>query len=279
MKLTYHTRGNAAPQGKPRVYFTGHPADLEPYSKDIFSDILSTQNCAVYYDREPDAPFDQEELLRTLEEMQLIVIPVTSRFLYLPNRARELELPFAMERHIPVLPLMQEQGQEAAFNEKCGDLQLLSKHDENPAVIPYPEKLQRFLDSVLMGDSLAARVRAAFQAYIFLSYRKKDRKYAHELMKLIHQNEFCRDVAIWYDEFLTPAGPASPSCRWRWSPRTGRHWPPASPESPRPWNGWWICTSGGTACPDPTAPPSNGRSGWRTGGRRSMNRTKPGRTP
>jgi hypothetical protein len=23
-------------------------------------------------------------------------------------------------------------------------------------------------------------------------------------MKLIHKNEFCRDIAIWYDEFLTP---------------------------------------------------------------------------
>ena len=23
-------------------------------------------------------------------------------------------------------------------------------------------------------------------------------------MKLIHRNEFCRDIAIWYDEFLTP---------------------------------------------------------------------------
>ena len=23
-------------------------------------------------------------------------------------------------------------------------------------------------------------------------------------MRLIHKNEFCRDIAIWYDEFLTP---------------------------------------------------------------------------
>ena len=25
-----------------------------------------------------------------------------------------------------------------------------------------------------------------------------------ELMRLIHKDDFCRDVAIWYDEFLTP---------------------------------------------------------------------------
>lgn len=64
--------------------------------------------------------------------------------------------------------------------------------------------MERFLSSVLLGDELAEKVRKAFDAYIFLSYRKKDRKYAQELMRLIHQNEFCRDIAIWYDEFLVP---------------------------------------------------------------------------
>ena len=47
-------------------------------------------------------------------------------------------------------------------------------------------------------------MRAAFDAYVFLSYRKKDRRYAQQLMRLIHQNPFCRDIAIWYDEFLVP---------------------------------------------------------------------------
>ena len=35
-------------------------------------------------------------------------------------------------------------------------------------------------------------------------HRKKDREYAHKLMRLIHSNPFFRDIAIWYDEFLTP---------------------------------------------------------------------------
>jgi hypothetical protein len=56
----------------------------------------------------------------------------------------------------------------------------------------------------LVGDELAEKIRAAFDACVFLSYRKKDRKYAQELMRLIHKNDFCRDIAIWYDEFLTP---------------------------------------------------------------------------
>lgn len=198
MKLSYRTRGNSSPQGKPRVYFTGHPSDLPAYREDIFADILQTQNCAIYYDEDEVLDGDREDLLRELEQMQLMVIPVTSRFLYQPNRARDIEFPFAMEHHIPVLPLMQEQDLEAVFNEKCGDLQMLNKEDPDPTALPYREKLEKFLASVLVGDELAEKVRAAFDAYVFLSYRKKDRRYAQELMRLIHRNDFCRDIAIWY---------------------------------------------------------------------------------
>ena len=55
-----------------------------------------------------------------------------------------------------------------------------------------------------MGDELAGQVRDAFDAYVFLSYRKKDRKHAQRLMRLIHENRQFRDIAIWYDEFLVP---------------------------------------------------------------------------
>ena len=142
MKLSYRVRGGASPQGKPRVYLTGHPADLPACWEDIITDILKTQNCAVYYDEEPGQPFVREELLRLLEQTRLIVIPVTTRFLLLPNRARDIEFPFAMERHIPVLPLTRERGLEAEFNRMCGDLQMLNKNDPDPTALPYAEKLE-----------------------------------------------------------------------------------------------------------------------------------------
>ncbi|MCD8068546.1 MAG: toll/interleukin-1 receptor domain-containing protein, partial [Lachnospiraceae bacterium] len=141
-----------------------------------------------------------------LSRMQLFVIPITSRFLFKENSAREVYFQFAMDHHIPVLPLMQEGGLEEDFNRICGDLQFLDKNAaiSDPTAQPYEQKLETFLASVLLGDELAEKVRKAFDAYIFLSYRKKDRKYAQELMRLIHQNDFCRDIAIWYDEFLVP---------------------------------------------------------------------------
>ena len=204
MKLTVKTRGGKSPQGLPRVWYTGHPADLPVYADEIAADLYKTQDCAIYSDGEPGAAYDRDELLEQLAQMQLFVIPVTSRFLFQPNRARDLEFGYAAEHHIPVLPLLQEQGLENAFNKICGDLQILNKRDPDLTALPYDQKLERFLSSVLVGDELAAKIRAAFDAYVFLSYRKKDRKYAQELMRLIHKNEFCRDIAIWYDEFLTP---------------------------------------------------------------------------
>ncbi|MBQ9593625.1 MAG: toll/interleukin-1 receptor domain-containing protein, partial [Lachnospiraceae bacterium] len=158
-----------------------------------------------YYDASENFP-SGEAFLADLSQMQLFVIPVTWRFIYQESSARMLELAYAQEHHIPVLPLMQEDGLDSDFNRVCGDIQYLSKHNsmKDATAIPYEEKLRKYLESVLVSDELAEQIRRAFDAYIFLSYRKKDRKYAQEIMHLIHENDFCRDIAIWYDEFLTP---------------------------------------------------------------------------
>lgn len=204
MRLCYKTRGNTSPQGKPRVYFCCHPADFERFFEPVSEEILERQNCSVWYDAEPESPYDKEEFRMDLGQMQLFVIPVTTCFLCEPNRARDAEFAFASDNRIPILPLMQESGLEELFNETCGNLQMLDKHNRDRTAIRYEEKLEKFLSAVLVGDELAERIRSAFEAYIFLSYRKMDRRYAQELMHLIHENEFCRDIAIWYDEFLTP---------------------------------------------------------------------------
>ena len=200
----FRTRGQKSPQGLQRVYFTCHPDDFEKFFEDIQKEILDRQDCAVFYLEPNTQPEDVEDYELRLREVQLFVVPVTTKLLTKANRAMDIEVPFAFENHIPVLPLMQENGLDDVFNKKFGDLQYLDKYNTDPTAIPYEEKLTKYLESVIVGDELAKKVRAAFDAYIFLSYRKKDRKHAQELMKLIHSNPLCRDIAIWYDEFLTP---------------------------------------------------------------------------
>lgn len=206
-QLVYHTRGNSTPHGKPRVYFCCHPADQKAFLDSIVKEILSYADCSVWYAPEggaPCSPNEWEEREAALSQMQLFVLPVTARLLTSPSPALEREFPFAVAQHIPVLPILMEPGLEALFNQKCGDLQCLDPNQTDPAALPYTERLKNFLDAVLIGDKLAAQIRDAFDAYIFLSYRKKDRREAQSLMRLIHASEFCRDIAIWYDEFLTP---------------------------------------------------------------------------
>lgn len=200
--LKHKTRGNSSPQGKPRVYFCCHPDDFGAYFESISDDILAKQNCTIWYTDE--AITRGEDFFADLKQMQLFVMPVTTNLLCTENEALGKEFNFAIENHIPILPLIQEKGLEELFNKKCGDLQFLDKNNTDITAISYDEKLKKYLESVLIGDELAEKIRAAFDAYVFLSYRKKDRKYAQELMRLIHKNDFYRDIAIWYDEFLTP---------------------------------------------------------------------------
>ena len=173
---------------------------FEPYA----SRILRIHDCSVWYEAEPEAPFDREDLALSLSLMQLFVVPVTARLLMEPCRAMDFELPLAREKHIPILPLMMEEGLDSLFSDRFGDFQYMDPFDRDPTRRPFEEVLSSYIRTVLVGDALADRIRSAFDAYIFLSYRKKDRRKAQELMRLIHKDPLARDIAIWYDEFLTP---------------------------------------------------------------------------
>lgn len=191
---------------KPRVYFTCHPADFERYFKKVCDDIFKTHDCAIYYTEDMTEVIADDVIQVDLGRNNLFVVPVTFKLLTTPNRAMDEDIPYALKEHIPILPIMMEPGIEEVYSkpDKFGELQYLNPYSTDLTEVSYEEKLKKYLESVLISDELAKRVRAAFDAYIFLSYRKKDRKYANELMRLIHSIPECRDIAIWFDEFLTP---------------------------------------------------------------------------
>ncbi len=191
---------------KPRVWFTCHPADFDKHFGKICQDIFATHDCAVYYTEDMTAAIAEDEKETDLGRNNLFVVPVTFKLLSTPNRAMDEDIPYALQEHIPVLPFMMEPGLDSIYSrpDKFDALQYLTPNSMDTTEISYNAKLKKYLESVLISDELANRVRAAFDAYIFLSYRKKDRKFANELMRLIHSNPQCRDIAIWFDEFLTP---------------------------------------------------------------------------
>lgn len=202
-RLEVKTRPNQKPEGKAKVYFACHEDDFGEYFEGITNEILGKQNCAIYYYK-PGTEVSYEDRLLDLMQMQLFVFPITMRFLAEKSDALLMDFSFAKENKKAILPLMQEGGLENLFNSVCGNLQFLYKYDNDPTAISYDKKLGDFLHTVLLSDEQIQKIKDAFDAYVFLSYRKKDRQYAQKIMHLIHENEFCRDVAIWYDEFLVP---------------------------------------------------------------------------
>ena len=207
-EFLFKTRHNSNPKGKPRVYFTCHAEDFDSCFGKIADDILALQDCAIYYLDDMAASIEADDLETTLGYMSLFVVPITSKLLTTPNRALEHDIPYAQSAMIPVLPIVM--AADNALNnlyDKCKLLkgcQYLVRTSNDSTEKSYKDKLSAYLENVLVGDELAARVRSAFDAYIFLSYRKKDRRYANELMKRIHEIPEFRNIAIWYDEFLTP---------------------------------------------------------------------------
>lgn len=200
------TKGNADPKGKMRVYFTCHPDDFDKYFDTVCNDIFNAVDCAIYYTEDMTSQIPDRNLSTDLGSNNIFVIPVTYKLLSTPNRAMDKDFPYARSEHIPVLPIMMEEGIDSIYSspEKFGEIQYLNPYSSDFTEISYQEKLKKYLNTLFVSEELAVRVKAAFAAYIFLSYRKKDRIYANELMRIIHSDPDFSDIAIWFDEFLTP---------------------------------------------------------------------------
>jgi hypothetical protein len=182
------TKGGASPQGKPRVYFTCHKDDFAACFDKLCEDVFKTQDCAIYYTADMDEPLDETNLEVDLGRMNLFIIPVTFRLMNEPCRTMQVDIAYAKEKNIPLLPFMMESGIDEvyALPINFGERQYISPFTQDKTEISYEEKLEKYLESMLISDETARLVRAAFDAYVFLSYRKKDRSYANELMKIIH---------------------------------------------------------------------------------------------
>lgn len=206
-EMAWLTRGGIPPLGLPRIYLACHPGQIDPidaYIMPLANDLVALENCSVWYDADQNADHNEPDTVWDLTQMSIFVFPVTKALLNEPNRARDIDLPIALEQHIPILPIMMETGLDDDFSRVFGDLQYLDRVTIDETATPYSERLQGRLSEVISGAALAERVRSAFIARAFLSYRKKDRLHAQQLMRLLHDHPRGRDIAIWYDEFLVP---------------------------------------------------------------------------
>ncbi len=211
-KLTYKASDDRPPRELSRVYFACHPDDFERTFDMLCEDIFATHNCVVYRREqmsEPLPPENRED--DDLDSMLLFVIPVTKKLLTESSIARDEDIPFA-QRHgllpygIRILPVVVEPGAGdlPEYTRYFGEMQYLDRTAKDESAVSYEKKLKDFLDDTLLDDDTRDRIREEFDAYVFLSYRKKDRRLANKLMRQIHCNRRFVSVAIWYDEYLVP---------------------------------------------------------------------------
>ncbi|MCH5252964.1 MAG: toll/interleukin-1 receptor domain-containing protein [Lachnospiraceae bacterium] len=203
-ELKYKTRGNVSPGRKQNVYFCCYDDDFQVYFEKISNNILKHSDCAIWY-KDPDSAYGFQDIVPYLDSMRFFVVPITREFLLNENSARCDELKYAIDNNITVLALMEQDGLEVIFDETCGHIQSLNQvHDDENSKQIFDEKLNQFLNSMIIGTDEQERIREELTASIFISYRKKDREQVNQLIDDLHQNETLRDVGIWYDEYLVP---------------------------------------------------------------------------
>lgn len=211
--------GDTNPKYSSKIYFAGNEDEFGRYFDVITKQILNITNksnttCTIWFRKHFGSLSEEENQLLNdfLAETHLIIVPITRNLLLKSDGVMQTEINFAKNNNKPLLPIIFENDLTKPNDllllysrpSNFGNIQYLNPYDTDPTAIPYEKKLSDYLSTVLINDEMRIKIQAAFDAYVFLSYRKKDRAHAQKLMHLIHENDFCRDIAIWYDEFLTP---------------------------------------------------------------------------
>ncbi len=206
IKLNSKTGNDTAAPGIQKIYFGCHPDDFDLYFDPVCADIFKYVDCTFLYKEDPAAKWEPGEMEEDLKSMQLFVIPVTWKFLEQENEARCTELPFALEHHIPVLPLLEEHGLEMEFQKVCGPIQCIDRlaENEDSDAVPYDQKIGRFFAEVMLDDVWEKKAEDEFSAVLHLCFLEPDRRYAQELAHLIHQTDRGQDLAIRYDKMTQP---------------------------------------------------------------------------
>lgn len=198
--LCCKTRGNTAPAGKTKIYIIARPEDREQYMDAVVKTLLYTVNAAIYYD---DGEGEVYRLEEQHKEYQLVVAMITKGFLLTQNAAREQELTFAMSRKIPVFPFTFEPGVDILFDNIVGHYQCLYAGQQTGTEKDFYQKLRDAVSSVTKPEELNREIcEKAFDLFLFISYRKIDRKYVNEYVNRMHQVPALQGIGYWYDEEL-----------------------------------------------------------------------------
>lgn len=183
----------------PKAYFFG----THKYFDIFYREISKLGRISLCYDSGL-INCDKADKAFELAQMDLFIVAVTPSLLDdLPESFKE-DYSFALSNNIPLLPIIFEKVADDRYAEVFGTKHYLVYDSKPTGSNGFINKLESYFSALLVSPELVERIKAAFSGYVFLSYRKKDRMHIPAIMRAIHANEDFIDVAVWYDEFLTP---------------------------------------------------------------------------
>lgn len=194
--LQFETNTGYVLMGQPWVFFSCHPESFDQLKDQVKCDVLKCCDCVFcWWDPHDTIP----EALDDLSQMSLFVFAVDRRFIDEDCPSNTVLWHYAIGHHIPILPLIMEDGLILDFNDRFGELHTLLGFGS-----ARQEKLKSYFDRLFVNNELANEIRNAFDAHLFLSYRKVDATEASKLIKAIRSLDYSRDIAIWFDAYLSP---------------------------------------------------------------------------
>ena len=157
--LTYKTRSgdvtNATGLG---VVFLSYRKKNVIYRNDVARDILDVSDCAVWFDRNLTAGEDYNaEIDAALERMNVFVLLVTPATFEPGCYVMTKEIPRALERKIPIIPIILEETDMGRFAEVLGDRHSLDKRKPDE----YEDGLKRALAMHLLTKDEKEKIHMA----------------------------------------------------------------------------------------------------------------------
>ena len=182
------------------VYISATNEDFLDYSPDVIRNLEKKKLCEIYRKDNADHPYAEDSFEADFSEIDVFVFLVSNKLLNDPDSyCFKEDLEYAIRNRRPIFPILVEDVSLKQYEERFGSIQFTQIDLEG---VNYIEKIRDFFQNQVETDEKYNEVKDLFKHHIFLSYRKKDKGIAKELIAHIHSDQRFESIDIWYDDFL-----------------------------------------------------------------------------
>lgn len=153
---------------RPMIYISAHPADFQAHFQSIRQDLFDLTQCILYYDPDPDHPEDLSRFVSDLSQMNLIILPITQKFLREESFARDWILRLIEKLHLPFLPICADQDGFPFLQKYIPAFHALARFCEDPKEPSFLQKLQDYLNTLFPSSRQIQDVQAALSQNLWM---------------------------------------------------------------------------------------------------------------